>query len=440
VALIDPESTYIRQTPKSNAYHSWATRVLPGGVTANVKHFAPYPLAMDRGEGAHLWDMDGNAYVDYCLGYGPLVLGHGHPSVVAAILAYLDQHGTTLYGTPHPLEAEMGEFLCHLFRADRLRFMASGSEATLHAIRLVHGATGRRKLAKFEGHYHGAVDELLVSFTAPRRRPNKPPRVLPGSRGTARAILRDTVVLPFNDLPATERLLKRHGKDLAGVIVEPVARAYLPARPDFLRGLREITEELDIPLIFDEVMSGFRVAYGGAQHRYGVRPDLTTLGKVIGGGFPCGAVVGRDDILSLASPDTPDGVFHSSTYAGSPIVLAAGLATLRELGKEGVFQGLMDTTARLVGGLREVFADAGVPARVPEAGSTFSVFFTNGEIVDYQSTLDADPERRRRFDFGLLTRGVYVKPAKPFYLSTVHDAHDVDVTLAAAAAAAEPLT
>ncbi|HWM53675.1 MAG TPA: glutamate-1-semialdehyde 2,1-aminomutase [Thermoplasmata archaeon] len=415
----------------SHAYADRARRSLPGGVTAGVKYFDPYPIAMKKAKGCRLWDLDGNEYIDYCLSFGPLILGHGHPRVLKAIRDSLELAGTTMFGTPHELEATYAERLLRIFRPDgKMRFTMSGTEATVHAVRLARAYRKRPMIAKFEGHFHGGVDELLVSHTPSKEEVRRGLVPISGSRGTPDSVLKNTVVLPFNDLAETEARIRARADRLACVMVEPVERSYIAPDPDFLKGLREITSDHDIPLIFDEVMSGFRLGFGGAQHAYHVAPDLTCLGKIIGGGLPCGAFLGRSDILDLADPASGD-FFQSSTFAGYPMAMAAGIATIDELEKPGVFDALLKTTHALTSGLEELLNDHDVPAVVPAVGTVFSILFTNRLPRNYRDTLEANEARRSVLDTSLLARGIFVKPGKPFYLSTAHDDAAIRQTLEA---------
>ena len=409
------------RTKASKAYADRARKSLPGGVTASVKYFDPYPIVMRKAKGARLWDVDGNEYVDYCLSFGPLILGHGHPRVMKAIRDTLQDTGTTMFGTPHELEATYAERLLGIFHPDgKMRFTLSGTEATLHAVRLARAYRRRPVIGKFEGHFHGAIDELLVSHIPSRAEAEKGLVPVAGSRGTPDHVLQNTLVLPFNDVKETERRIKARADDLACVILEPVERSYIAPDREFLRGLREVTQAHDIPLIFDEVMSGFRVTFGGAQHAYGVTPDLTCLGKTIGGGLPCGAFLGRRDLLDVADPAKGE-FFHSSTFAGYPIAMAAGMVTLDELGKRGAFESLLARTRSLVGGIERLFSEHRIAVQVPTVGTVFSILFSDRPPRTYRDTLVADADRRKRFDLSLLEHGVFVKPAKPFYLSTAHD-------------------
>src|SRR5437870_6985401 len=427
----DAETDLAAKTKASRAYANRARRSLPGGVTAGVKYFDPYPIAMKKAKGCRLWDLDGNEYIDYCLSFGPLILGHGHPRVMKAIRDRLQAAGTTMFGTPHELEATYAERLLRIFRPDgKMRFTMSGTEATVHAVRLARAYRKRPMIGKFEGHFHGGVDELLVSHTPSNEEVKRGLVPISGSRGTPDSVLKNTVVLPFNDLEETEARIREHADRRVCVRVEPVRRSDIAPAPDFLKGLREITADHDIPLIFDEVMSGFRLRFGGAQHAYRVTPDLSCLGKIIGGGLPCGAFLGRSDILDLADPAKGD-FFHSSTFAGYPIAMAAGMATLDELEKPGTFDRLLKTTRTLASGFERHLKVHRTPAVVPAVGTVFSILFTNQTPRNYRDTLAADKAKRRVVDTSLLARGIFVKPGKPFYLSTAHDEIAIRQTLEA---------
>jgi glutamate-1-semialdehyde 2,1-aminomutase len=433
------------RTAKSARLQAEASQLIPGGVTGNVKYFLPYPIFMRRAQGAHLWDVDGNEYVDYCLSFGPLVLGHGPPEVRRALEELWDRCGTSLFGTPHEGEIEMARRIRSLYpAAEAIRFTNSGTEATLNALRIARTYSKMRKVAKFEGHYHGIHDDVLVSV-APKPSAAGPPgapRAQASAASVPREVLERTVVLPFNDLEATLRRLRRNSRTVGAVILEPIARGYLAADPDFVKGLQEYTQDRDIPLIFDEVMSGFRVGIGGAQEYYGVKPDLIALGKVIGGGLPMGAFAGRQDIMELASPmekDPSRSLFHSGTFNGNPLCIAAGTATLNALARPGAYERLNGRTEELKAGLREALETREILGQVVGLGSVFSLLFTDRPIRNYRDAATADTRKRQLFDLGLLTRGVYVRPGKPFYLSTAHAREDVERTIEAADAALRDL-
>ena len=435
----DPVAEYVARTKKTGAWFERASRSLPGGVTGNVKFFAPYPVYARRAKGGHLWDLDGNEYVDLMLCFGPLILGHGHPKVLEAIRRQLDADGTPIFGAPHEGEALLAERLKRIFPfAETMRYTNSGLEATLHALRVARGYRHKPKVAKFEGHYHGSYDEVLVSLTPPVKEagPASAPVGVAGSSSTTPEEQANTLVLPFNDAAATEAILKAHRDELAAVIVEPVQRGFVPGDPEFLRALRETTEDLGLVLIFDEIMSGFRMeSLGGACTGLGLEPDVITLGKIIGGGFPCGAFLGRRDILDTMNPVTrpkEDRVFHGGTFNGHPTVLAAGLATLDVLEQPGTYPYLNRITDRLRDGLNDLFGRHRTEAQAVGPGSTFNVVFRKGRIRNYRDAAAADAQRRRLFDYGLLARGVHLHPDKPFYTCTAHTEADVERTLAAA--------
>src|SRR5437879_2130476 len=431
MAKADPGTDLAAKTKAPRGYANRARRTLPGGVTADVKYFDPYPIAMKKAKGCRLWDLDGNEYVDYCLSFGPLILGHGHPRVMKAIRDSLQSAGTTMFGTPHELEATYAERLLRIFRPDgQMRFTMSGTEATIHAVRLARAYRKRPMIAKFEGHYHGGLDELLVSHTPSREEAVRGLVPTSGSRGTPDHVLKKTLVLPFNDLDETAARIRGHADRLACVILEPVERSYIAPEPDFLNGLREITADHDIPLIFDEVMSGFRVAFGGAQHAYRVTPDLTCLGKIIGGGLPCGAFLGRSDILDLADPARGE-FFHSSTFAGYPIAMAAGMATLDEIEQPRTLDRLLKTTRTLASGFERLLRDQGPPGVMPAACRASSILLPTQAPRNYRDTLAADKAKRRVVDTSLLARRLFVKPGKPFYLSTADDDIAIRQTLGA---------
>jgi glutamate-1-semialdehyde 2,1-aminomutase len=439
MAPFDPVAEYTARTKKTAAWFARASKSLPGGVTGNVKFFPPYPVYTERAKGAHLWDLDGNEYIDYMLCFGPLILGHGHPRVLAAVRGQLETDGTPIFGAPHELETKMAERLKRIFPfAETLRYTNSGLEATLHALRIARGFTRRDMIAKFEGHYHGSYDEVLVSLAPPVRAagPAAAPTAVSESLSTTKAELANTLVLPYNDTANTEKLLKAHRKDLAAVLVEPVQRGFVPGDKEFLEALREVTEDLGIVLIFDEIMSGFRMEeFGAAATTLGIDPDLMTLGKILGGGFPIGAFLGKREILDVVNPVTrakEARVFHGGTFNGHPTILAAGMATLDVLEEPGTYPYLNRITARLRDGLNGLFERRDEPAQAIGPGSTFNVIFAKGPIRNYRDAAKGDAERRHLFDYGLLTRGVHLHPDKPFYTCTAHSETDVDRTLGTA--------
>lgn len=425
---------YMAGTPTSRKLSEQAGKIFPAGVVANVKFFAPYPLFMKRAEGSHLWDVDGRAYIDYCLAFGPLILGHGHPVVVKAVNDSFAELGTSIFGTPHELELRYAERLLSLLPVTgKVRLTNSGSEATYLALQLGHAATGKPGIARFEGHYHGWYYEGVVSNAPPLAACGSPERPLAvaGSRGTPPAILQDTLVLPFNDLAACRTLLTAHRDRVGTVIVEPSPRAFYQTSPGFLEGLRKITQELGMVLIFDEVMSGFRSGPQGATGLFGVTPDLLTLGKIIGGGFPIGAVVGKPELLDLASPlgDGQGHVFHSGTFNGTVQVLAAGLATLELLADRDRMQLFFDRTEEFKQELCRLLEVHRIPGHVAGLGANFAVVMSEKPIRCYRDTAYENAELREAFDFGCLTSGIYVHPHKPFYTSLAHAPEDYETTL-----------
>ena len=436
---------YKARTRKSAQWFEHAKKYLPGGVTGNVKYYPPYPLYTKRARGSHLWDLDGHEYIDYMLCFGPMKLGHGHPKVIEAIHKHLENDGTPIFGAPHEMEGKMAERLIRIFPcAETVRFTNSGLEATLHALRVARGYRKKNRIAKFEGHYHGCYDEALVSLTPSPdiAGPDAAPQAVASSLGTSEHTLQSVQVLPFNDAVDTVRLIKAHRNDLAAVIMEPVQRGFIAADPEFIKEVREVTEQLGIILIFDEVMSGFRMDKpGGAQTMFGVTPDMMCLGKIIGGGFPCGAFLGKREIMDVVNPATrakDDRVFHGGTFNGHPTVLAAGNATLDVLEEPGTYPYLMKITDRLEDGFNDLFGRLDIQAKAFGPGTTFNVLFDGksnmdlDNICDYRDAIKCSETTRKQFDYGLLARGTHVHPDKPFYTCTEHTEEDIDNTLAAA--------
>jgi glutamate-1-semialdehyde 2,1-aminomutase len=435
-AGFDPIAEYKAKTRKSAEWFEVASRHLPGGVTGNVKFYPPYPVYLKKAKGSHVWDLDGNEYIDYMLCFGPLILGHGHPRVVDAVRKQLDRDGTQIFGAPHELEVRMAERLKKIFPfADAVRFTNSGLEATLHALRVAKGAKKRLRIAKFEGAYHGCYDEVLVSLTPSEDAagPRATPQTVSGSYGTSEAVINNVQVLPYNDIEDTVRILKAHKNDLAALIMEPVQRGFVVPDMEFLKIVRETTRELGIVLIFDEVMSGFRMEkYGGAATVYGIDPDMICLGKIIGGGFPCGAFMGKRDIMDMVNPVTRaknERVFHGGTFNGHPTILAAGMATLDVLEEPKTYPYLNRISDKLRNGFNDLFGRMGYEAKAIGPGSTFNLVFTKGKVADYRDAAKCDAKLRQRLDFGMLARGLHFHPDKPFYTCTEHSDKDVDQTL-----------
>jgi len=408
-------------------------RVLPGGVLGG--YYAPQELAfiVREAQGARLYDFSGREYIDYILGSGPLVLGHAHPAVLAAVEAQLGK-GTTYFQLSEPTLA-LAEEICRAVPcADQVRFCSTGTEATFFALRLCRAFRRRDKILKFEGGFHGTHDYSLMSVGP--RAPKAFPAPTPDSAGIPHSIQGEVLIAPFNDLAETEAMIEAHHQDLAAVIMEPFQRLIAP-QPGFLEGVRAVTQRHDVPLVFDEIVTGFRFAYGGAQEYYGVVPDVVALGKVVGGGFPLSAVAGRRDIMRHMAPDldgTPEFVAQAGTLNGNPIAAAAGLATLAELRKPGVYQRLFATGARIKDGLAKAAAAAGLAAQVIGQAPVFEIYFTDRPIADYRATLGADRDRHAAFTRALLERGL-VKAAQKFYVSLAHGDTEVDRTLEIFAAA-----
>ena len=402
-----------------------AAKVLPQGSLGNLN----YDLIVNRGSGSHIWDESGNEYIDYLLGSGPMIVGHANPSVMEAVLNQLSS-GTTFFATNEKAVELAEEIVRAVPCADKVRFCSTGSEATLYAMRAARSFTKKDKILKFEGGFHGMNDYALMSMS-----PSKLldyPQAEPDTAGIPKSLQSEMLIAPFNDLETTSAIIDRYSDELAGVIVEPFQRLLAP-KQGFLEGLREITSHYEIPLIFDEVVTGFRFSYGGAQDYYGVVPDICTLGKAIAGGFPLTAVAGRDEIMTHFDSDKvgKEGFMpHIGTLNGNPVACAAGLATLDILKQDGVYEGIFDTGRKVMEGLQNILDNSEIPGKVVGEPILFDVFFTTEEVYDYRSTLKADSQRFSRFNQLLLERGV-LKGSPKFYFSTEHDDKDVEKTLAA---------
>jgi len=408
-----------------------ASGLLPGGVSSPVRAFRAVggsPLFIERGEGAYLVDVDGNRYVDYVLSWGPLILGHAHPRVVAALEEAV-RRGTS-YGAPSSLELELARLIRNAMPSVELvRFVNSGTEATMSALRLARAFTGRSKIVKFAGCYHGHADLLLVQAGS-----GVATLGLPDSPGVTPGAVADTLTAPFNDLAAVERLFAEHQGEIAAVIVEPLAGnmgLVLPAE-GFLEGLRDLTAAVGTLLVFDEVLTGFRVHPRGAQAMYGIAPDLTTLGKVIGGGLPVGAYGGRREIMELVAPAGP--VYQAGTLSGNPLAMAAGIETLRAISEPGVWEGVRRACERLFVGLGDAAAHAGVSGQPTQAGTMLGFFFTETPVRNWEDAKQADTERFATFHRAMLERGIYLPPSQfeTWFLSTVHGETEIDATVGAA--------
>jgi glutamate-1-semialdehyde 2,1-aminomutase len=408
-----------------------AQRLLPGGVDSPVRAFRAVggdPFFVARGAGSLLTDVDGNDYLDYVCSWGPLILGHTHPEVVAALREAIER-GTS-YGAPTEQEVRLAGLVQEAFPSiEMLRFVSSGTEAAMSAIRAARGFTGRERVIKFEGCYHGHADSLLVKAGS-----GAATFGVPDSAGVPAALARGTIALPFNDLDAVRRALEAVGKEVACLILEPVVGnmgVVLP-RPGFLSGLRELTARHGVLLIFDEVITGFRLALGGAQEVYRVPADLTCLGKILGGGLPVGAYGGRREIMEQVAPLGP--VYQAGTLSGNPLAMTAGIATLTLLKAPGFYKSLDERAATLEEGLRAAAREARVAARVQRAASMLTVFFTDREVWSWTDADTADRQRYARFFRGLLEQGVYFPPAQfeAAFVSAAHAAGDIAETVRAA--------
>jgi glutamate-1-semialdehyde 2,1-aminomutase len=414
---------------KSEALFRRAIEKTPGGVNSPVRAFrgvGGQPRFIARGQGSHIFDADGNEYIDYVGSWGPLLLGHRHPEILAALERAL-AIGTS-FGAPTEYEVELADAICDAVPSiEMVRLVNSGTEATMSAIRVARGFTGRDLIVKFEGCYHGHVDSLLVKAGS-----GLATLGIADTQGVPKAFCDTTIALPYNSLDALVAAFRTHGEQIAAVIVEPVVgnMGCVPPLPGYLEGMRQITEQNGALLIFDEVMTGFRVAFGGAQQRYGIRPDLTTLGKVIGGGLPVGAYGGRKDIMNKVAPSGP--IYQAGTLSGNPLAVAAGLAMLRHLKTHP------DIYARLESMGAKLAAAAPSGVTVNRVGSMFTFFFTNGSVTDWESAKRSDTEKFGRFFRGMLERGIYLAPSQfeAAFLSVAHTDDDIARTISASAEAA----
>lgn len=409
-----------------------AKELIPGGVNSPVRAFKAVggvPRFIAKGKGAYITDVDGREYVDYVGSWGPMILGHAHPAVVRAVQEAAE-HGLS-FGAPCALEVELAELISTLMPSiEKIRFVSSGTEATMSALRLAKGYTGRNKIIKFEGCYHGHSDALLVKAGSGGLTFG-----VPTSLGVSENTAKDTLTATFNDLDSVAELFTQCGDQIAAIIVEPIAgnmNMILP-KPEFLRGLRQLCDAYQAVLIFDEVMTGFRVALGGAQSLYGIKPDLTTLAKIIGGGMPVGAFGGRREIMDYLAPD--GGVYQAGTLSGNPLAMAAGFATLQALTRPGIYEDLMKMTALLVNGLLEKAKAAGVALSANYTCGMFGLFFTEQKSVgSYAEVMNCNPAEFRQFFHGMLQQGIYLAPSafEAGFVSLAHGKKEIEKTLSAA--------
>jgi len=426
-----PSRGKTRSTALSASLYKRACRLMPGGVNSPVRAFKAVggdPLFISRAKGSKLYDADGNSYIDYVLSWGPLILGHAHPTITSAITRAA-KLGTS-YGAPTELEITLAEAVLKAYPSmDRLRLVNSGTEAVMSAIRAARGFTGRDKLIKFEGCYHGHADGLLAKAGS-----GLATLGIPDSPGVPASCTQNTITLPFNDLKIVSDVIIKDWKNIACLIVEPVvgnSGCILPAE-GYLEGLRKLTAAHGIVLIFDEVMTGFRVAYGGAQARWGIVPDMTCLGKVIGGGLPVGAYGGKNEIMSMIAPEGP--VYQAGTLSGNPLAVTAGIETLKIISVKSVYDRLETAAAVLEKGLREAAEKARVATRFYRAGTMFCTYFTDTDVTDYESALKADMEKFARFFRGMLEKGVYLAPSQfeAGFMSAAHTPKDIENTVKSA--------
>jgi glutamate-1-semialdehyde 2,1-aminomutase len=424
-------STTNLKTTKSEEIFAAAQKLMPGGVSSPVRAFKSVggqPIVFDRVKGAYIWDVDGNQYIDYVGSWGPAICGHTHPEVISALHEALEK-GTS-FGAPSVLENVLAEMVIDAVPSiEMVRFVNSGTEACMSVLRLMRAFTGRDKIIKFEGCYHGHADMFLVKAGS-----GVATLGLPDSPGVPNSTAVNTLTAPFNDLEAVKALFAENPDQIAGVILEPVVGNSGFIRPDggFFEGLREITQENGALLVFDEVMTGFRIAYGGAQEKFGVTPDLTTLGKVIGGGLPVGAYGGRRDIMSMIAP--AGSVYQAGTLSGNPLAMTAGIKTLELLQKPGTYEYLDKITKKLADGLLQIAKETGHAACGGQISGMFGMFFTAGPVHNYEDAKKSDASKFSRFHRGMLERGVYLAPSQfeAGFTSLAHTDEDIDRTLAAA--------
>jgi glutamate-1-semialdehyde 2,1-aminomutase len=421
----------MRKFDRSKKLFKRASAVIPGGVNSPVRAFKAVggnPLFIEKAKGSKIYDADGNSYIDYVLSWGPMILGHAHPRVVKALRKAVG--AGTSYGAPTALEIELAELVLRAYPSmDKVRMVNSGTEATMSAIRVARGYTGRDKIIKFEGCYHGHADGLLVKAGSGAMTFG-----VPDSPGVPKSYAKNTLTLPYNNPDALKKTIEKEGASIACVILEPVVGnigCVLP-KPGFLETVREMTEKFGIVLIFDEVMTGFRVSFGGAQARYGIRPDMTCLGKVIGGGLPVGAYGGKREIMAMVSPEGP--VYQAGTLSGNPLAMTAGIETLKELAKKGVYREIEKKSAMLQEGLSDSAKRAGTSTRFYRAGSMFCTYFTDREVFDYTTAKSADTVKFSRFFAGMLHRGVNIAPSQfeAGFMSLAHTEKDIEHTVKAA--------
>ena len=416
---------------KSQQLFRRAIERIPGGVNSPVRAFKSVggdPIFIKSAKGSTLVDVDGNRYIDYIGAWGPMILGHAHPRVIKAVKRAI-KNGTS-FGAPTEFEVRLAEEVCHAFPSiEKVRFVNSGTEAVMAAVRVARGYTKRKKIVKFDGCYHGHADHLLVKAGS-----GAATLGTPDSAGVPQEFAAQTLVARYNDIASVESLFKKFPGEIAAVLIEPIVgnMGVIVPRLDFLKRLRELCDREKAVLIFDEVMTGFRVAYGGVQELYGVRADLTTLGKIIGGGLPVGAYGGKKEIMSLVAPEGP--VYQAGTLSGNPVAMAAGLETLMILSEKNPYHELSQKTQHLVQGIKEAMEKKGIPVYVERAGSMFTIFFTDKTVIDADTARTCDVTKFARFFRGMLDRGVYLAPSQfeACFVSTAHSERDIEKAIDAA--------
>jgi glutamate-1-semialdehyde 2,1-aminomutase len=425
-----PVSAPALNTTRSEELFAAAQKLMPGGVSSPVRAFRSVggqPIVFDRVKGAYAWDVDGNRYVDYIGSWGPAICGHAHPEVIAALHEALDK-GTS-FGAPCALENQLAEMVIEAVPSvEMVRFVNSGTEACMSVLRLIRAFTGREKIIKFEGCYHGHADMFLVKAGS-----GVATLGLPDSPGVPRSTTANTLTAPYNDLEAVKKLFAANSGEVAGVILEPVVgnAGFITPEPGFLEGLRELTKENGALLVFDEVMTGFRISYGGAQARFGVTPDLTTMGKVIGGGLPVGAYGGRADIMAMVAPAGP--MYQAGTLSGNPLAMTAGIKTLELLKQPGTYERLETITKRLSDGILQGARDAGLPITGGSISAMFGFFLCEGPVRNFEEAKAADTVRFGKLHRAMLERGFYLAPSafEAGFTSLAHSDADIDATIAA---------
>lgn len=422
-------SDYLTRTASSRKMQLDASRVIPGGTQRSFKNYVKYPIRLKRGCGSKFYDIDENEYIDYYLGSGPLILGHAHPSVLAAVRSQLEMG--TQFMPAHEQDVELAKKIVMHGYGDMVRFTTTGSAACLFAVRLARAFTKRPKTIKFEGAYHGNAFPISNSPPLERVGTEERPNCIPDSAGLLPAEIENTIVLPFNNIGALERVLETEGHEIAAILMEPFMRA-CPPGDGYLSKIRALTQEHGVLLIFDEIVTNYRLGLGGAQEYYKVKADLVTLGKIVGGGFPIGAVAGKKEVMMLADANRKgekDFVYYAGTFNANPIACVAGLATITELEKRGVYERLNAVGDRLRKGLKDAAEDNKEVAQVTGVGSLWHIFFTDKQVYDYRTAASADHSKLMDFHTGLILRSVYPLLGGRSYISVVHTDEDVEKTI-----------